>query len=115
MIPSNCGSPLPPPTSSLTIRPSSYLSSGEYSPYFLGSAYEDVGNYEKAITAYNKALTIYLDHKDALHDLALVYISTGDTQNALHLLQRLTAIDKGWGNQLQLLIKRVDASVQTQK
>jgi len=83
--------------------------------YFLGSAYEDVGNYEKAITAYNKALTIYPDHKDALHDLALVYISTGDTQNALQLLQRLTAIDKGWGNQLQLLIKRVGASVQIQK
>jgi S1-C subfamily serine protease len=76
--------------------------------YFLGSAYEDIGNYEKAITAYNKALAIYPDHKDALHDLAIVYISTGDTQNASRLLRRLMAVDKGWGNQIQLLIKRVE-------
>jgi hypothetical protein len=76
--------------------------------YFLGTAYQDVGDYDKAIIAFNKALNIDPNHKDALHDLAIIYISTGDTEKARQLLQRLMNVDKGWGNQIQLLIKRVE-------
>jgi len=77
--------------------------------YYLGTAYEDVGEFDKAIEAYNKALSINPGYKDALHDLSLVYIATGNTKKARGLLPRLMSVDRGSGKELQLLINRVAA------
>jgi hypothetical protein len=71
--------------------------------YDLGSAYEEVGDYAKAIEAYNKALT----YKDPLYDLLIVHLTLGDTQKAHELLPRLMTVDKGWGEELQILTSRV--------
>jgi len=75
--------------------------------YYLGTAYEDVGEFDNAIVAYNKALSINPGYKDALHDLSLVYIATGNTKKARGLLPRLMAADRGLGKKFQLLISRV--------
>ena len=77
--------------------------------YYLGTAYEDVGQFDKAIKAYNKALSINPDYKDALHDLSLMYIATGNTKKARELLPRLMAVDPGWGKELQLFISKLRA------
>ena len=75
--------------------------------YLLGTAYEDVGEFDSAIDAYNEALIIDPANKDALHDLSLVYIATGNTKEARDLLPRLMAADEGWGKELQLILGRV--------
>jgi Tfp pilus assembly protein PilF len=77
--------------------------------YLLGTAYEDVGEFNKAIDAYKKALDVDPAYKDALHDLSIVYIATGKTEKARDILPRLMTADSGWGKELQLLINRVGA------
>jgi|ERR1700730_6019518 tetratricopeptide (TPR) repeat protein len=76
--------------------------------YYLATAYEDVGEFHSAIVAYNKALIIDPAYKDALHDLSLVCIATGNTKKARGLLPRLMAADRGLGKKFQLLISRVE-------
>ena len=74
---------------------------------YLGTAYEDVGEFDKAIDAYSKALMIEPEFKDALHDLSIVYLAVGDVEKARQLLPRLTAVNKGWGKKIALLISRI--------
>ena len=77
--------------------------------YYLGTAYEDVGEFDKAIEVYNRALNINPGYKDALHDLSLVYIATGNTKKARQLLPRLMSADPGWGKKIQLLPKQAQS------
>ena len=73
----------------------------------LATAYEDVGRYDSAIEAYKRSLAIDPLHKDALHDLSIVYLAVGQPDSARNLLPRLMAVDKGWGRELQVLIDRM--------
>jgi S1-C subfamily serine protease/Tfp pilus assembly protein PilF len=75
--------------------------------YLLGTAYEDVGQYERSINAYEKALSLDPNHKDTLHDLSIVYLTVGKVEEARRLVPRLEAEDKGWGNELEILAKRI--------
>jgi cytochrome c-type biogenesis protein CcmH/NrfG len=71
--------------------------------YYLGGAYEDLGQFDKAISAYTKALQINPDNKDALHDLAIVYLATGQTTKARLLLPHLLTLDHGWATKFARL------------
>jgi Flp pilus assembly protein TadD len=60
-----------------------------------------------AEVTYIRALGIKPDLKDALHDLAIVYLAQGKVEEARKLLPRLTALNRGWGEKLRLLIARM--------
>jgi S1-C subfamily serine protease len=75
--------------------------------YWLGTAYEDTGQFDLAEVTYIRALGIKPDLKDALHDLAIVYLAQGKVEEAKKLLPRLTALNRGWGEKLRLLIARM--------
>jgi tetratricopeptide (TPR) repeat protein len=68
---------------------------------------EDTGNYDNAISAYETALKIEPDHMEALHDLAILYLTEGKVDEAKELLPRISNLDPGWGNKLDRLIKRM--------
>jgi S1-C subfamily serine protease len=46
--------------------------------YYLGTAYEDIGQFDNAIIAYKKSLSLNPKEKDALHDLSLIYLAKGE-------------------------------------
>jgi Flp pilus assembly protein TadD len=70
-------------------------------------AYDDLGQFDKAIDAYTKALQINPNNKDALHDLSIVYLASGQNAKARALLPRLFARDQGWGYEIRALAERV--------
>jgi tetratricopeptide (TPR) repeat protein len=45
--------------------------------YYHGTSYEDIGQFDKAIIAYKKSLSLNPIEKDALHDLSLFYLAKG--------------------------------------
>ncbi|MGA2417630.1 MAG: trypsin-like peptidase domain-containing protein [Candidatus Staskawiczbacteria bacterium] len=72
--------------------------------YYLAGSYEDVGQYSDAINTYTKVLKLKPDYTAALHDLALAYLAVGDKNSATQLVPVLTKLDKGWGNELNIII-----------
>ena len=71
--------------------------------YYLGTAYEDNQQYDKAIEAYEKTLSIKPDHKDTLHDFAILSIAIRDCNRARKLMSKLTELDKGQARKLELI------------
>jgi len=57
----------------------------------LGIAYNDEGNYDKAIECYQKAITIDPDYADAYYNLGLAYKDKGNYDKAIECWQK--AID----------------------
>lgn len=78
-----------------------------YALYYLGTAYEDTGQYADAMAAYKRALAIDPDYKDALHDLSILYLVEGNAAAARELLPTLIATDRGWGKELEILLRRI--------
>ncbi len=75
--------------------------------YYLGTAYEDIDQFDDAVAAYRRALALEPKYRDALHDLAIVYLAQGKVNEARELLPRLVATDRGWANEISRLIGRV--------
>ncbi len=73
---------------------------------YLGTAYEDVGNYSAAVTAYKSALAIDPNYREAIHDLVIIDVVIGKCDDARELLPRLMKEDNGWGNEIELLLRR---------
>ena len=69
--------------------------------YFdLGNAYLDLGQYDKAITEYQSALRLDPGYVKASYNLALTYVRTKRTDDAIPILKRLLGSD---GQNTQLL------------
>jgi S1-C subfamily serine protease len=75
--------------------------------YCLGTSYEDIGQYNKAIVAYKKSLSLNPNKKDTLHDLAVLYLAKGDKESAANLIAQLKDLDRGWGFKLEVLMSRL--------
>ena len=75
--------------------------------YYLGTGYEDIGQFDKAIIAYEESLSLNPTKKDVLHDLALLYMAAGDKKSASNLIAQLKQLDRGWGFKLQVLMNRL--------
>lgn len=78
-----------------------------YDEYLLATAYEDVGSYDKAISAYEKAYKLDPNDKDIVHDYALLLIAKGDKKAASGLINKLTLLDKGSGDEIKMLLERI--------
>jgi len=74
--------------------------------YYLGTAYEDTHRYDKAVKAYEEVLSIRPEHKDALHDFAILAIAAGDCGRAGKLISKLKELDTGQAKKLGFLIER---------
>jgi len=74
--------------------------------YYLATAYEDVQEYAKAKEAYLAALSIKPDHKDTLHDFAILSIAEGDCAQAKRLISKLGKLDVGMARKLETLMGR---------
>jgi tetratricopeptide (TPR) repeat protein len=74
--------------------------------YLLGAAYEDNQEYAKAKKAYTIALSIKPDHKDTLHDFAILSIASGDCAQANELISKLEEINVGMARNLEVLMRR---------
>jgi cytochrome c-type biogenesis protein CcmH/NrfG len=61
----------------------------------LGNLYFDTGNYEKAITAYNKALELNPDNADVMNDLGVMYRRNGQPKKAIEAFDKAIKIDPG--------------------
>jgi cytochrome c-type biogenesis protein CcmH/NrfG len=59
----------------------------------LGNLYFDTGNYEKAITAYNKALELNPDNADVMNDLGVMYRRNGQPKKAIEAFDKAIKID----------------------
>lgn len=59
----------------------------------LGNLYFDTGNYDKAITAYNKAVDIDPENPDVLTDLGIMYRRTGDLSKAIQSFKKAQEMD----------------------
>ena len=70
------------------------------------TAYEDIGEYGKAVEAYLKVLSIKPDDKDTLYDLAELLIISGYRSEAEKLITKLNQLDKGQASKLELLMKK---------
>jgi superkiller protein 3 len=75
--------------------------------YYLGTAYEDIGQFDNAIIAYKKSLSLNPKEKDALHDLSLIYLAKGDKESAYSLISRLKQLDHSWAYKLEVLMSRL--------
>ena len=74
---------------------------------YLGNAYDDVGRYEDAIAAYKKAIALRPSAAFAIQALLLDYLAIGDRVDAAALLPKLTAVNKGLGKQMALIVAKV--------
>ncbi|MGA9109769.1 MAG: tetratricopeptide repeat protein [Smithella sp.] len=74
--------------------------------YYLGNAYEDIGEYGKAVETYLKVLSIKPDDKDTLYDLAELLIISGYRSDAEKIITKLNPLDKGRASKLALLMKK---------
>ena len=61
--------------------------------YFLGRAYLDYGNYEKAIEKLNNALMLDLDEDDVYVSLARAYLFNNDIDNALNSYEAIISVE----------------------
>ena len=61
----------------------------------LGNLYFDTGNYEKAITAYNKALELNPNNANVMNDLGVMYRRTGQPKKAIEAFDKAIKIDPG--------------------
>ena len=61
----------------------------------LGNLYFDTGTYEKAITAYNKALKLNPNNANVINDLGVMYRRTGQPKKAIETFDRAIKIDPG--------------------
>ena len=61
--------------------------------YFLGRAYLDYGNYEKAIEKLNNALILDLDEDDVYVSLARAYLFNNDIDNALNSYEAIISVE----------------------
>jgi cytochrome c-type biogenesis protein CcmH/NrfG len=59
----------------------------------LGNLYFDTGNYQKAITAYNKSLALNPSNADVMTDLGIMYHRTGQPQKAIEAFDKAAKID----------------------
>ena len=76
--------------------------------YYLGTAYEDIGQFDNAIIAYKKSLSINPKEKDTLHDLSLIYLAKGDKKSASSYISQLKQLDRGWAFKLEVLMSRLN-------
>ena len=74
--------------------------------YDLGTAYEDILEYDKAVEAYHYALRLKPDHKDALHDFAILSMADGNCDRASKLISKLKESDPGQAKKLEFLMRR---------
>jgi AAA domain, putative AbiEii toxin, Type IV TA system len=88
MIPSNCGSPSPPLPSSLTIRPPSYLSSGEYSLFFRLEANRHIRINLHNSDGIESAVEIFYDPEQAVTQVPEMLKPQGPSEVAA--IQRIT-------------------------
>ncbi len=61
----------------------------------LGSIYMQQGNYDEAISEYQKALSINTNFIDAMYGLVLVYSDCNESTKALNMLQNIRLIQPG--------------------
>ncbi len=59
----------------------------------LGNLYFDTGNYEKAITAYNKALELKPNNANVITDLGVMYRRSGQPNKAIESFDKAAKID----------------------
>ena len=96
---------------SITIlKPTEAAPDNDYALWLLGTAYEDVGQFDKAIDAYLKALRVNPNNKDALHDLCIVYIAAGFSAKARAVLPHLFSLDPGYGYEIRALVNRSNSA-----
>jgi tetratricopeptide (TPR) repeat protein len=62
---------------------------------------------EHAIEVYRKVLKLEPDYKDAIYSLGVLYHIKNDKVSALRLVPKLTRLDKGLGDELNLLVEKV--------
>jgi tetratricopeptide (TPR) repeat protein len=91
---------------------SNYLKAVELDPqnygylYYLGTVYEDLGDYVKAAEAYIRVLSIKPDDKDTLHDLAELLIVSGLRSQAEKPITQLNQLDNGQVRKLEMLMRK---------
>jgi cytochrome c-type biogenesis protein CcmH/NrfG len=61
----------------------------------LGNLYFDSGNFEKAITAYSKALELSPNNADVMNDLGVMYRRNGQPKKAIEAFEKAIKIDPG--------------------
>jgi len=66
----------------------------------LGRLYQEVGDYQSAVEAYQRIITEY-GNKDYLHDIALVYIKASDAKNAREYYKAWTLYSKQSDSQIE--------------
>jgi S1-C subfamily serine protease len=82
------------------------LDPGNYeTQYWLGTAYEDEGKYAKAIDQYKAVIAVNPHNKDAIHDLILMDLASGEQDEAAALIPTLKDLDAGLGRKLELLVQ----------
>ncbi|MBW1712102.1 MAG: tetratricopeptide repeat protein [Deltaproteobacteria bacterium] len=64
----------------------------DYVPFMVGQAAYQAGHLDRARAAYKKVLTLFPDHPNALHNLALVDLVRGDLPRALGAVDRALEI-----------------------
>ena len=55
--------------------------------------YQNIGAYDEAILAYNRALTVNPQHKISLHNIAVLNVFTKQYQTAVETFSKAIAID----------------------
>jgi len=61
--------------------------------YKVGMFYQNIGAYDEAILAYNRALTVNPQHKISLHNIAVLNVFTKQYQTAVETFSKAIAID----------------------
>jgi tetratricopeptide (TPR) repeat protein len=70
-----------------------------------GSAYDDLKQYDKAVTAYLECLRVHPTDNHAKYMLGLVYVEMGKKAEATQVYQMLVSVDKPEAQDLHLRIK----------
>jgi tetratricopeptide (TPR) repeat protein len=60
----------------------------------LGVLFADAGEIERAVSAYQMALSIMPNHVNSLYNLGKIYLSSGQAQEAVKTFEKITKIDK---------------------
>jgi tetratricopeptide (TPR) repeat protein len=72
----------------------------------LAMAYEDIGKYQDAIDNYKSTLTYRKDDKDALYDLCILELMTGNKNEAEFYIEELDKVNHGLAEEMKMLFKR---------
>jgi tetratricopeptide (TPR) repeat protein len=72
--------------------------------FAIGMAYEDIGEFDLSITSYERVLKLRPKDQDALFEMCLLNIITGNKEKALKQIPNLRKLNSGIAKEIEILI-----------